>query len=146
MDLRRELTDEWCRRYQEVHGCKYFFQGVKDASAASRLLKLGMSVEELINIAQAAWEHMEWFNCKQSASLAGFACRFNEIRQELKKPGLNGAMVMVWRDELNRVIARKQMIARTYGDHQTWRKSDAEEYKKLSERLVQLRKNLGVLV
>lgn len=143
---RKQLTDAWCEQYKQYFGCPYLFQGAKDGAAAGRLLKLGMAVEEIMGIARSAWGHGEWFNCKHAASLAGFVCRFNEIRQELKRPSINGAILIVWRDEYERVIKRMASIRAGYGDHQSWRDCDRQEWGKLKERKGQLQKNLGVMV
>jgi hypothetical protein len=83
---KRALTDAWVSAYQQVNKRPYLFQGAKDGRAADTLLKLGLPVDEIIGIAKAAWNNSEGFNCKQAASLAGFASRFNDIQQELKGP------------------------------------------------------------
>jgi hypothetical protein len=54
--------------------------------AASRLLKLGVPVADILKAARRAWKKPDGFNCKQAASLAGFASRFNEIMHELDHP------------------------------------------------------------
>lgn len=76
---KRELTDSWCAAFQSQFRRRYLFQGAKDGKAADKLLTLGMSVSELVAAAQEAWKRPDEFNCKQAVSLAGFACRFNEI-------------------------------------------------------------------
>lgn len=150
--IRREavfkiFTDVWCSEYQKATGNKYLFQGAKDGSAAARLLKLGLPMWEIIGIAQEAWNHPDWFECKQAASLAGFACRFNEIRRELAHPPLqNGALIVVWRDELNRVLQKKKVISGSYSENLTWRTVDRQRYEELKKREGELKKLLGIVV
>lgn len=89
--LKRQLTDGWNAAYQEAHQYTYKFGGVKDGRAADDLLKLGLSVDQILSIAAQAWKRPLDFNCKQASSLAGFSSRFNEIRAEIKTPyGNNG--------------------------------------------------------
>lgn len=141
------FTDLWCEEYQKSTGLKYLFQGAKDAQAAIRLLKLGMTIPELIGVAQEAWHHPTWFECKQAATLAGFACRFNQIRLELLHPPVsNGALVMVWRDELNRVLQKKRVISGGYSENLAWTKIDREKYQLLKKREEELKKLLGIQV
>lgn len=83
---KRELTDGWCAKWQAHHGMPYKFEGAKDGRAADRLLALALSPADILAIAEQAWRHPDWFNCKQAATLAGFECRFNDIRLELKNP------------------------------------------------------------
>lgn len=83
---KRELTDLWCVEFKKKHGWAYKFDGAKDGKAADRLLALGMDPVDLITIAKSAWNHPDWFNCKQAATLAGFECRYNDIRHELTNP------------------------------------------------------------
>jgi hypothetical protein len=142
-ERRLQFTDRWIEEYEKSNGFPYFFQSAKDGTAATRLIKLGLTVDELIAVAKEAWAHPGWFNCKQASSLAGFACRFNEIRHELKNPV---TFVSIARDEYNRVIQRMGMIRATYGDHQTWRDCDRTEWDKLRARKSELKQRLGVMV
>lgn len=80
---KRQLTDAWMAAYEKFHGVKYLFQGAKDGLAADKLLKLDLPVEKIIEIARAAWENPEGFNCKQASELARFAACFNAIRTEI---------------------------------------------------------------
>lgn len=82
--LQKQLTDGWCEQWAKHHpGCgPYNFQ-VKDGVAAARLLKTGLTPDQLLAVAREAWKRPEDFNCKQAATLAGFASRFNDIRVEL---------------------------------------------------------------
>lgn len=144
---KRRLTDLWCLYYEKAHGFKYMFQGAKDGTAADRILRLGVGVQELINVAVEAWKHPDWFNCRQAASLAGFVCRFNEIREELKNPPVqNGARLMLFRDEYNRILARMKVLKETYSGMQTWDEVDKAEFIRLRTRRDELRKILGMVV
>lgn len=83
--LQKQLTDGWCEEWAKHHpGCgPYTFQGAKDGAAAAKLLKTGLTPDQLLAVAREAWKRPEDFNCKQAATLAGFASRFNDIRVEL---------------------------------------------------------------
>jgi len=83
---KRELTDGWCAAYEAHFRRRYKFEGAKDGRAADRLLATGLAPAELLGIARRAWAHPDWFNCKQAATLAGFECRYNDIRAELDNP------------------------------------------------------------
>lgn len=74
----------WGDAYLEAFGDPYLFAGGKDGSAVKRLLKAGLTTEELLVIARAAWGRGHLFNCKQAASIAGFASRLNDIRAEIR--------------------------------------------------------------
>lgn len=144
---KRRLTDAWCEAYAKAHGFRYMFQGAKDGTAADRLLKLGLTVTEIMTVAIEAWKHPDWFNCKQAASLAGFACRFNEIRMEQLQPPLqNGARLMLFRDEYNRILARMKVLKETYSGMQTWEETDKAEFIRLRTRRDELRKILGMVL
>lgn len=81
------FIDLWVIAYEKVFGDKYRFQDAKDGSATKALLMATkMTPEALMAIAVEAWKHPDWFNCKAAATIAGFNCRFNEIRHELKNP------------------------------------------------------------
>jgi hypothetical protein len=126
---------------------KYMFQGAKDGTAADRLLRLGLTVTEIMGVAEEAWKHPDWFNCKQAASLAGFACRFNEIRMEQLQPPLqNGARLMLFRDEYNRILARMKVLKETYSGMQSWNETDKAEFIRLRTRRDELRKVLGMVL
>ena len=90
-----EFIAAWVKSYPEHHsGAAYVVQGGKDGSAVKKLVA-NLTVEKLMRIAVAAWQNSDEFNCKQAASIAGFASRINEIRAELnakharKKEGTN---------------------------------------------------------
>lgn len=82
---KRQLTDEWCAAYEFVKGRKYVFDGAKDGKAADKLLATGLPVGEIVALAAKAWK-TDAFNCRQAATLAGFACRYNYIRDEVENP------------------------------------------------------------
>lgn len=146
MDVRRQFTDEWCRQYQEATGIPYVFSGPKDAQAATRLLRSGLAPETILSTAREAWKHPDWFNCKHAASLAGLACRFNEIRLELKHPPTNGTLLALQRDELNRVLAEMKSIKYSYSENLDWSREDVARYRSLRQRRDELKQKLGVLV
>lgn len=145
MSAMKELTDGWSEGYKRVHGFKYVFQP-KDGVAANRLLKMQIPVPEILSVAEEAWLHPDWFNCKHAASLPGFACRFYDIRCELKHPPTNGAQKLLQRDELNRVMASMKNISYSYSENLSWKKEDVERYKKLRQRRDELKQKLGVMV
>lgn len=81
------FIDEWAKEFERFHREKYMVQGGKDGAAAKRLVSLSSApthVENLIDTAWAAWGHLTLFNCKQAATIAGFASRYNDIRSELR--------------------------------------------------------------
>lgn len=82
----RLFTDGWMERHQKHFGEPYLFTKAKDGSAVARLIKSGTAPEELLALAEKAWQRPDGFNCKAAASIAGFAARFNEIRAELRGP------------------------------------------------------------
>lgn len=77
------FIDGWATAFQQFHHTKYMVQGAKDAAAAKRLVK-DSTVDDLLDTAWEAWQHPDKFNCKQAATIAGFASRFNDIKIELK--------------------------------------------------------------
>lgn len=92
----------WADAYEEVFGDPYIFAGGKDGSAVKRLLKTGVPVPELLAIARAAWGRNQLFNCKQAASIAGFAGRLNDIRAELRGgKKATPSKVDGWEEEVN---------------------------------------------
>ncbi len=78
----RLFTNSWTTAYEAFFKTPYLFQGAKDGTAASKLVKTGIPVCVLIDIARKAWVNPGGFNSKQAVSIAGFAARFNEIRAE----------------------------------------------------------------
>ena len=144
---KRRFTDAWCEGYARAHGFKYLFQGAKDGQAADRMLKTGIPWQEAMTVAEEAWKHPDWFNCRQAASLAGFICRFNEIREELRNPPLtNGALIMVRQDELRRCLDQMRQLKASYGDHQAWDQADKDKFLRLRTRRDELKKILGTQI
>jgi len=144
---KRRLTDRWCEEYEKSHGRPYMFRGPIDGQAADRLLKTDMQVEQIISLAMEAWRHPDWFNCKQAENLAGFVARLNDIQGELRNPPLqNGARLMLFRDEYNRILARMKTLRETYSGMQSWREEDKAEFIRLRERRNELRTVLGMVV
>lgn len=82
------FIDGWYQAFLAFHKSEYFVQGAKDASAAKKLVAK-VPVYELISTALKAWKHADKFNCKQAATIAGFASRYNDIVAELKS--VNGS-------------------------------------------------------
>jgi len=91
----------WGDAYEETFGDPYIFAGGKDGSAVKRLLKTGVPPDELLAIARAAWSHNQLFNCKQAASIAGFAGRLNDIRAELRAKKPKASQLSGWEAEVN---------------------------------------------
>lgn len=144
---KRRLTDRWCEEYKKAHGRAYMFRGSIDGQAADRLLRTDMKVEEIISMAVEAWKHPDWFNCKQASELARFTAAFNAICDELKNPPLqNGARLMLFRDEYNRILARMTVLKATYSGMQSWPEADKAEFIRLRTRRDELRKILGMVL
>jgi len=78
----------WCREFEKHYGHKYGLQE-KDAPAVSRLVKMGLSVEELLFIARESWDKSSYksaFWCKgHSGSILSFEAKFNQIRHEIDR-------------------------------------------------------------
>lgn len=81
----RSLTDLFSAGWQKRFGCPYKFNGAADGKAACDLLKLGLTPEQVIKVAEAAWAQPEEFNCKHAMTLRGLASRFNEIRAAVRQ-------------------------------------------------------------
>lgn len=144
---KRHFTDRWCEEYKKFHAWPYVFKGSIDGQAADRIIRLDIKIEEIITLAVEAWKHPDWFNCKHATSLAGFVASINDIRSELKNPPLqNGARLMLFRDEYNRILARMKTLKETYSGMQTWREEDKSEFIRLRERRNELRKILGMIL
>ncbi len=83
----KEFIEQWHTAYETRHGCKYQFQGVKDGSAASRLVKCQLP-SDLITLAKGAWKQAEknpndW-TFAHSDTIARFASEINGIQSKLK--------------------------------------------------------------
>lgn len=71
--------------------------------------------------------------------------RVSAIEKTLSELHGSGNVAMMIRDrEYERVLKRMDIIANTYGDHQTWRRADKDEYVILRKRRDELRKVLGI--
>jgi hypothetical protein len=87
----------WCDRYQVAFGDKYPFDEGKDGKAIKELLKKGIPVEQLLSVAQSAWEKRKTDKfcqaCKKSGSIHAFRHAYNDIATELNiagvKPSVN---------------------------------------------------------
>jgi hypothetical protein len=80
-----EFIQGWMELYRIAFGRDYVFQGGKDAAQVKRLLVASkLTPEQLLAIANGAWQRPEAFNCKQAVTISGFLSRFNEIRQEIE--------------------------------------------------------------
>jgi len=86
----RQLTDKFKEEWQQRFGGPYKFNGAADGKAADDLLKLGLTVEQILGVAKKAWNKPEEFNCKHAMTLRGLHSRFNEIRGEVG--ALNGSV------------------------------------------------------
>jgi len=102
----RQLTDIWCNAFQAFHGDRYLFCGAKDGSAAAKLVASGIPIEEIIAVARKAWANRDGFWSKHAITLAQFASRFNEIRQE-NKGGSRPASLM----DLKTILQAKESLA-----------------------------------
>jgi len=85
------MVETWQDRYWEGFGCEYHVQEAKDLVAARKLLKTCGNTEKLMRVATQAWE-LDGFLGKQSATIAGFASKWNEINAALwqKRNGVGG--------------------------------------------------------
>jgi len=89
-DLHQTFIKGWCDSYEKAWGMKYAVDGGRDGKAVKELLRMGIVIVDLLEIAKSAWAKSRtgsFFNCKQAASIHGFKTRFNEIRAELKTGG-----------------------------------------------------------
>ena len=85
--LRKEQHNKfivlWHEAYLNHFGIKYVMSGGKDGSAIKRLLSAsGLSAEELMDGAKAAWGRASW-PCRQAVTICGFASQFNAINRDL---------------------------------------------------------------
>ena len=95
------FVNAWGDAYLEAFGDPYIFAGGKDGSAVKRLLKSGLPTDDLLALARAAWSRGHLFNCKQAASIAGFASRLNDIRAELRGAKPVSSDLAGWENEVN---------------------------------------------
>lgn len=82
----RLFTDGWMERFKAAHNQPYKFSGAKDGKATSELLKLGLPVETLLDIAEGAWrlngDH-EWERT-MAFQISSFSSQFNAISLVVK--------------------------------------------------------------
>lgn len=86
------LIGLWHDNWKETYGEGYVLAGGKDTGAAKRLMAAtGMGASELMGIAIIAWDarsdRKRYWHCDASITISGFASKFNEIRNELRKGG-----------------------------------------------------------
>lgn len=81
----QKFREWWIAEYPKHHSTPYMFI-VADAVQAARLIKSGVSANDMIATAAQAWSHPEWFNCKQAVTIRAFVSRYNAIVEELKHP------------------------------------------------------------
>lgn len=81
----KELTEEWCREFQERFGVKYRFNGGKDGKAVQLLEKTGMTAKEIVGLARRAWDLPKKFYATIATSIMGFNSQWNEINSELAR-------------------------------------------------------------
>lgn len=111
-----EFIRRWTALYPKFHdGEEYLFQGAKDGSAVSRLLKMKQKTpDEWERCFVAAWKRPDLFNCAFAASIAGFVSRFNEIGAEInaarKGPGTNGDKPEAFRVPMNKPPERPAFL------------------------------------
>lgn len=74
-------------------------------------------------------------------AMAGWKLRYDQRTHGVRH---NGAQTVVWNDEYKRVDQRIQTIKSSYGDHQSWREQDRDEFRRLVARKNELKKLLGV--
>ncbi len=87
----RRFSDGWLAAYKEVFGQAYIYS-TKDGVQAARLLKNGVTPDDALAIARAAWvksdEKKFWACVNQSKEVPKFVAAFNAIRRELAADGL----------------------------------------------------------
>ena len=93
-----QLIKAWSERFEAFHGFKYPFQS-RDNTAVAELLGRGLTVTELVDIAQAAWQRSrdDRFakSVKNSSTLWEFKDSFAAIRVELTREPIDKSSVQV---------------------------------------------------
>jgi len=78
----------WCQNFKAKFGFDYAFSGGQDAKAVKELLKMGILLVDLLEIAKEAWNRMgqspRAFYCEQASTISAFRKNLNQIRTELK--------------------------------------------------------------
>jgi hypothetical protein len=80
------FTDGWCRRFEGRFRFKYVFAGGKDGTAVKKLASLGMTAEEILTLAEKAWDSPKPFISEVSRTITGLAYRINEVRLAVESP------------------------------------------------------------
>lgn len=77
----KELIAGWCSSYEKTHGRKYIVQSTRDIPAIKRILRSGMSVPDILGVAEAAWKlnGKHDFERSKSEQLVTFVSDFNRI-------------------------------------------------------------------
>jgi hypothetical protein len=70
----------WCDNYKSKFGCDYKMEGGRDGKAVKKLLSMGITMIDLLEIAKKAWNKIPDFECRQSVTIHGFYERFNQIQ------------------------------------------------------------------
>lgn len=78
-----DFVGRWCESFELKMGERYDFHGGRDGQAVKALLKLGLSVDDLIQTAIKAWANAEsdW-NCEKALSISGFRSQLQSIRHK----------------------------------------------------------------
>jgi hypothetical protein len=78
-----EFIAGWDKKFSEMFGCKYRFNG-RDGKAVKELKKLNMPAEDLLAIADYAWENFksDRFYGPHSKTVYGFLANFNHFQTE----------------------------------------------------------------
>jgi len=81
-----KLVELWMTAYKEFFGTPSLFLP-RDGKGAKGLLATGLSPEQIMAVAKAAWRFRDdtrkHWNCKFSVTICGLYSKFNEIRNEL---------------------------------------------------------------
>lgn len=83
----QQFIEAWHNHYPEHFDRPYTVKGGKDGKVLKQFLgevSPAVTVEELIEIAKAAWRRRDLFNCGKAAELSQFCLWFNAICAELK--------------------------------------------------------------
>jgi DNA-binding transcriptional ArsR family regulator len=86
-----EFIAGWDKKFSEMFGCKYRFNG-RDGKAVKELKKLNMTAEDLLAIAEYAWENFkaDRFYGPHSKTVYGFLANFNHFQTEAAQaPSVN---------------------------------------------------------
>lgn len=79
----RKLTDGFIEAYELRFERPYLFMAGRDGKAAATLLKLGLSVDDIIATAKEAWSNPAGFYCKHAITIHGLSDYWNNVTLEL---------------------------------------------------------------